>query len=261
MLKSQAISGATGLAFEGVFKAGGYLWRELRGVKRGEIVPAEKIQEAIAKDIDRGIATSVENGSGRIKNTDGLAVQARRNSAGSSGSLAAGADAGLARAYLGADSALTDAGQGMVKGSQPTYREMLEMRGGIGRDAVRGYEIPDGKVTSGVTSGAVTPAVGSGLRYPVINPVAKRGVSGYNGNNLLELPNNFKFLERSMSGSAAWATPDKKLQLLKDTVAARKLNISLDQYRRGLKIIGDTQKEFARIFSKRIRDRLDGGGA
>jgi len=69
------------------------------------------------------------------------------------------------------------------------------------------------------------------------------------------------FLERSMSDSGAWVNPDEKLQRLKDTVAARKLNISLAQYRQGLKIIEHTQKEFARIFSKRVRDSLSGGNA
>ncbi|OJU08948.1 MAG: hypothetical protein BGN88_07665 [Clostridiales bacterium 43-6] len=73
--------------------------------------------------------------------------------------------------------------------------------------------------------------------------------------------NDLMFLERSMSDSGAWVNPDEKLQRLKDTVAARKLNISLAQYRHGLKIIENTQKEFAKIFSKRIRDRLGGGNA
>ncbi|OJU08950.1 MAG: hypothetical protein BGN88_07675 [Clostridiales bacterium 43-6] len=122
--------------------------------------------------------------------------------------------------------------------------------------------MPGGKVTSGVTSSAVNPVAGNGLRYPVINAVANRGASGYNGTNLMELmkgSNDLMFLERSMSDSGAWVNPDEKLQRLKDTVAARKLNISLAQYRHGLKIIENIQKEFAKIFSKRIRDSLSDG--
>ncbi|OJU18135.1 MAG: hypothetical protein BGN88_04970 [Clostridiales bacterium 43-6] len=266
VLKSQAISGATGLAFEGVFKAGGYLWRELRGVKRGEIVPAEKIQEAIAKDLDRGIATSVENGSGRIKNTDGLA---------------AGADAGLAKAYLGADSALTDAGQGMVKGSQPTYREMAA-RYGNGTDTLAGklantagvraiqqrLYVPVSNVTRRVASKIKRniPQLNAKQNNPFQKPIANLGGKGYNtksGSSLLDdaflHSNDFMFREREAVLPSVWKQMGMKerTQMLKDSLTAQKLNMSLKDYKEANKILEEVRKNYADELPKRMQDSLE----